>query len=133
MLKLRKIVALPVMGVLCIYHAAIADTRRFSAPPKTVNPVKYEVRDLSANTFSDRTLLSVSGKIINTSFEFLQGYIIIRFQDSSKSELGYVETGLNQNHPLGHNESGAFEITVNIKNEPDIQNVSVEFVSTGAY
>ncbi len=112
---------------------ATAGTSRFSAPPKPVNPIKYEVNDLSANTFSDHTLLYVSGKIKNTSFHPLQGYVIIRFQDSSKSELGYVETALNQSRPLQHNELGTFEITVNIKNEPHIRNVSVEFVSTGTY
>nr|WP_320193423.1 hypothetical protein [uncultured Desulfobacter sp.] len=131
MIKLIKIMAFLFLGFICLFHTATAGTGRF-APPKTVNPIKYEVNGLSANTFSDRTLLYVSGKIKNTSFHPLQGYVIIRFQDSSKSELGYVETDLNQNLPLRPNELGAFEIIVNIKNEPNIQNVSVEFVSNRA-
>ncbi len=130
MIKLIKIVSFLLLGCLYLSCTAAAGTSRFSSPPKTVKPIQYEVSDLSANTFSNNTLLHVSGKIKNTSFYPIQGYVIIRFQDIGHSNLGYVEADLNQNRLLQHNELGDFEISVNIQNEPDIQSVSVEFVST---
>jgi|GEM_PF-4759721 len=122
------------VALFCILFfslTAVAGNKRFSVPPKTVRPVQYEVRDLSANVYSDNNILHILGKIKNTSFHPISGYIIVRFQDVANTELGYVETTLNQNRSIQHNELGNFEIIVDIKGESSISNVSVEFASFG--
>jgi len=125
------LILVSILSVPLFFHAAWAGNKRFSPNFKPVTPVKYEVRDLSADVFSDNTILFVSGKIKNTSFRPIQGYVLVRFQDVNNMELGYVETALNQNQPVGHNALGAFEISVNIKETSGISNVSVEFVNSG--
>lgn len=127
----RCLIVVSILSVLLFFHTARAGNKRFSPNFNPVVPVKYEVQDLSADVFSDNTLLLVSGKIKNTSFRPVQGYVLIRFQDVNNMELGYVETALNQNQPIQHNALGAFEIFVNIKGNSNISNVSVEFVNSG--
>ena len=116
---------------MLFFNTAGAGTNRFASNVKPVRPVNYEVQDLSANVFSDNTVLFVSGKIKNTSFRPIQGHVLVIFQDINNMELGYVETTLNRNQPIQHNALGAFEITVNIKETAGISNVSVELVTSG--
>lgn len=127
----RCLMLVSILCVLLFCHTAWAGNKRFPQNFKPVAPVKYEVQDLSADLFSDNTILFVSGKIKNTSFRPIQGYVLVRFQDLNNMELGYVETALNQNQPIQHNALGLFEISVNIKENSSISNVSVEFVDSG--
>lgn len=126
----RCLIFVSILSVLCFLHAAWAGNKRFPSNFKPVTPVQFEVQDLSANVFSDNTMLLVSGKIKNHSFHPIQGYILVRFQDANNMELGYVETPLNKNRPIQHNALGTFEISVNIKDTAWITNVSVEFVNS---
>lgn len=127
----RGLIFVSILSAFLFFHTAWAGNERFSPNLKPVAPVKYEVQDLSADVFSDNMILLVSGKIKNTSFRPIQGYVLVRFQDVKNMELGYVETALNQNQPIQHNALGTFEISVNIKENSDISNVSVEFVNSG--
>lgn len=127
----RCLIVVSILSVLLFFHTAWAGNRRFSPNFKPMTPVKYEVQDLSADVFSDNTILFVAGNIKNTSFRPIQGSVLVRFQDVNNMELGYVETALNQNQPIQHNTLGGFEISVNIKENSSISNVSVEFVNSG--
>lgn len=127
----RCLIVVSILSVLLFFHTVWAGNGRFSPNFKPVTPVKYEVQDLSADVFSDNTILFVSGKIKNNSFRSIQGSVLVRFQDMNNMELGYVETALNKNQPIQHNALGGFEISVNIKENSSISNVSVEFVNSG--
>lgn len=113
-----------------LYHCPTsANSHRIKGQTAIQTP-QYEVIDLSADTFSDNSILYVSGKIKNTSFHPIQGYIIVRFQDIDNIDMGFVETPVNENLPINHHRTGAFEIAVNIEKETEIKNVSVEFINT---
>ncbi|CCK80398.1 hypothetical protein [Desulfobacula toluolica] len=112
-----------------LYHCTASANSNRIDNQKSIQTVQYEVIDLAADTFSDNSLLYVSGKIRNTSFYPIQGYIIVRFQDVDNIDMGFVETSVNKNLPINHYRTGAFEIAVNIEKETKIKNVSVEFIN----
>ncbi len=124
----RSLILISILWVISLSNTAWARSPKAFKP---IAPIKYEVQDLSAQLFSDNRILFISGKIKNTSFQPIQGYILIRFQDLNNTELGYVETILNQNQPIQHNALGDFDISVNISEHSNITNISVEFVKFG--
>ncbi len=127
----RSLILVSILWIASLYNTVWAIDKKSPKIFKPVAPIKYKVQDLSAQLFSDNSILYVSGKIKNSSFQPIQGYVLIRFQDLNNTELGYVETVLNQNNPIQHNALGDFDISVNIGKNSRISNVSVEFVEFG--
>ncbi|MEA1934436.1 MAG: hypothetical protein U9N60_08405 [Thermodesulfobacteriota bacterium] len=54
--------------------------------------------------------------------------MIIYLRTGNSDVIGAVETPVNNNHLFHHGSTGNFEVSANIKDVPEIMNVTVEFV-----
>ena len=117
-------------SITTVFSHYTASAKNLGNTQTAIQTPQYEVIDLSADTFSDNRLLYISGKIKNTSFHPIKGYIIVRLQDAENTNIGFIETAVNKSLPIDHYRMGAFNITVNIEKESHIRNVSIEFVDT---
>ncbi|MCK5230491.1 MAG: hypothetical protein KAR13_09520 [Desulfobulbaceae bacterium] len=97
-------------------------------PPAILSGPKFHVKETVAEVFSDNTILVVRGKVENVSYKRVKGYVIIYLRSSNNDVLGTVETPVNNNNHFHHGSTGNFEVSANIKDVPEIVNVTVEFV-----
>jgi hypothetical protein len=127
-MKIKHIV--PVIILLILILAANASggsgvrtgTLTFSAPV-------YEIEDLVAQMKEDGSYVTVTGKIRNLSHYPVKGYVIVYFKNGKDEVVHSVETDVNDKRPFGHGKAGNFETSANIGNNPDIENVVIEFVN----
>jgi hypothetical protein len=97
-------------------------TLTFSAPV-------YEIEDLAAEMQEDGNNVLVTGKIKNLSHHPVKGYVIVYFKNGNDEVVHSVETDVNDKKPFAHGKAGAFETSANVGNNPDIQNVIIEFIN----
>ena len=97
-------------------------------PPAILSGPKFHVKETVAEVFSDNTILVVRGKVKNVSYKRVKGYVIIYLRGSNNDVLGTIETQVNNNNHFHHGSTGNFEVSANIKDVPEIVNVTVEFV-----
>lgn len=97
-------------------------------PPATLSGPQFYIEETVAEVFSDNTILVVRGKVKNVSYKRVKGYVIIYLRAGDNDIIGTVETSVNDNHLFHHGSTGNFEVSANIKDVPEIMNVTVEFV-----
>ena len=97
-------------------------------PPSSFSGPQFHVEETVAEVFSDNTILVVRGKVKNVSYKRTKGYVIIYLRGNNNDVIGTVETPVNDNYLFHHGSSGNFEVSANIKDMPEIMNVTVEFV-----
>ncbi len=97
-------------------------TLTFSAPV-------YEIEDLVAELQEDGNNVFVSGNVKNFGHSPVKGYVIVYFKNGKGVVVHSVETDVNKNKPFSRGKTGSFEISANIGNTTDIQNVVIEFVN----
>ena len=96
--------------------------------PSTFAGPRIRVVDLTANRFSDKRVLVVSGNIENLGDESIQGHVII-YLKNGVSVITAMDAPVNNGSPIAQGAKGYFELTTNIGNLPYANDILVEFVS----
>ena len=104
-----------------------ADNGGLDAPMATFSS-RYEIEGLSAQLFSDKQIIVVTGNVRNTWDRPLRGHAVIHFRDANNNDIGHVETEINDSNPVQQGKSVSFDVAVQVGNAGDIENVSVEFI-----
>ncbi|MCK5227069.1 MAG: hypothetical protein KAJ60_05900 [Desulfobulbaceae bacterium] len=106
---------------------ALGQTYTIPYPAEHAEP-EFRIENLSADLYSDDTVLLIKGTVKNMGHKSVKGYVIVFLRDENNDQIGSVETDVNKRGSFGSGDSGKFEVAADIQSITGIKNVSIEFV-----
>ena len=110
-------------------RAAIPPSQPQANTPHSFSAPSLVIEELTAELYSDNTILLVQGKILNEGYIPAKGYLIVNLLDKHDSVITAYETEINNGSQFGHGKSKPFEAQFDVSNIKNMTNVSIEFIT----